>query len=139
MAKKKWIILSVLILIILCAIYYCFKPANVADFDDILLHVEIQKPNSLVVSVENNTDTIITYSESFHIEKKSVLGWHQITIAPETIPCVERFLEPGKRSATQIINYEPTYGILSKGHYRIIREFDMAGNALAVAGYFDIP
>lgn len=135
---KKRLFASLLILIILCIIYFSFKPATVSDFSDILLQVEAKDPNYLVVSIENKTNTKITYSEAFHIEKRSFWGWHRITLAPATFPAVACFLGAGEKSSPKNINYEVTYGVLAEGQYRLIKEFDIAGKTVTLAGYFDI-
>ena len=36
------------------------------------------------------------------------------------------------------INYEATYGVLPKGQYRLIKEFNIAEETVTIAGYFDI-
>jgi len=136
---KKWVLLSLLILIILSVIYLSFSPVSVSDSSDILLHIEVQKPHYLVVSIENKTNVEVTYPEDFYIEKRSFLGgWHRITIAPDTFPSVTCFLEAGEVSTPKSINYEATYGVLSEGQYRLIKKFDIAGKTVTIAGYFDI-
>lgn len=102
------------------------------------MSVEVKDPNYLVISIENKTNIEVTYSEVFHIKKRSLWGWHRITITPATFPAVTCFLGAGEKSTSKSINYETTYGVLSEGQYRLIKEFDIAGKIVTIAGYFDI-
>ena len=134
MVRRKWIFLCLLILIILIIICFIFKPVTVSNFSDVLLHVEATASNHLIISIENKTNVEVTYSEVFHIEKRSFLGWHRILIAPTTFPTVSCFLGPGEESSPMTINYEATYGVLPKGQYRLIKEFNIAEETVTIAG-----
>ena len=139
MVKKK-LTLFAFLTIVICSICggVIFGPDNVSNNNDISLNIEVKKPGILIVSVENKTGHKVTYSENYHIEKKTFLCWHRISIAPTTFPLVELYRDPRAKSSPQSINYEVIYGNLSKGEYRLIKEFDIDGEILVVAGYFNI-
>lgn len=134
MVKRRLLIFIFLLSILLGGLYYLFRPSCVSVSEDIFINVDVMSSDALAISIENKTDASVIFSEVYYIEKKSFWGWRKNSIAPTTFVTCSSFLEANKKADRAI----HLHSILKNGQYRLIKQFDINGEVVNIAGYFDI-
>lgn len=135
-ASLKFIFLAFLFISLVAAIFIFF-PARISDSDDVHIDVTPTTSNSIQITISNNSSSVVSFSNDYHIEVNSILGWHKLASLSNSFTSLGHSIRPGE-SSSFFINYESIYGTLSPGKYRIVKKFIIADNSAYFAGYFSL-
>lgn len=72
--------------------------------------------------IENNSDTILGYGESYHLEKYHNDSWHFLNTITDATFNVPLWSLNHDENTEITINWENFYGILDSGNYRIVKD-----------------
>lgn len=139
---RKIAVIIILCIISILTITGCSSEvqSNIEDISNIEVHNkniifsvknETLSNSGATFLIENNSDNILGYGESYHLEKYQNDSWHFLnTITDVTFIVPLWSLNPGENTEITI-NWKNFYGILDSGNYRIIKDVsfvDKEGN-----------
>ncbi len=153
-SKLKGIILiklKIVILLITAVLIFsgCEPAADIGGKSS--LQIETEKSVAMVVKqvsetgieleITNLGDTTAYYGTWYSLEKNIDGEWFELKFiegnADITFPAVGYYLDEGS-SAKKQIDWEYAYGKLPKGHYRLIKDFEILRNEFYAACEFNI-
>lgn len=92
--------------------------------DDVALTIKpgTQTAKGATIIIKNNTEEIITYGESYYLEKEKNNKWYKLnTINPLKFNAIAYKLKD-KESIEMKVNWSYSYGDLGSGKYRLVKD-----------------
>lgn len=135
---KKVAVVTIISFIVVIGIFAFFlRPSKVSSLDDVLMTVVPASSNSVQITILNNTNSPISFSNEYHIEARYPLFWHRVNLRPAAFTALGHELDPGDFYSASL-DYETLYGDLSPGQYRLVKTFEYDNISTCFAGYFSI-
>lgn len=146
--KKRYIILSIVLIIAIFTLYFIFSPVKLGlpstyKINNNLVDVTL-KDNSnkeITFSLTNKSEETLYYGREYRIEKQSFGIWRQVLPNEWPISNLMGYDLPVDESKKIHIEWDYLYGILPKGKYRIIKDISTIENKeknFYIACYFEI-
>lgn len=136
-SKKATKAFVIFLIVVVSIILFLLKPFNINPSGDILVTVVPIPSNSVQITILNNSDSSILFSNAYYIEEKTLFYWHKASLLPTSFTSLGHELKPGE-SYSATLNYESIYGVLSPGQYRLVKNFKYNDDSSYFAGYFII-
>ena len=128
--------------------YFDLTDVSAYIYDDFPLVSAYVKPESisgegLVLVIENDEEKDASFGSYYSLEKRNGLAWEKLPyVSKENMGWHDISYPVGKKSGCEFtINWEPIYGSLKSGEYRITKSFTMDGEpdmAYIVSAIFEI-
>lgn len=130
-------ILPAFLSIVLVAVISIFFPAHISDSNAVRIDATPTTSHSIQITISNNSSSVITFPNDYHVEVNSILGWRKLASLSSSFTSLGHSITPGE-SSSFFIDYEPIYGTLSPGEYRFVKEVIIADESAYFAGYFSV-
>ena len=121
---KKMLSLMVAIIFLLIFLSGC-QSKNVPNEIELYMKQDTLSSTGITLIAKNNSDFYFTYGADYYIEKYENGTWLQLPDPEDyAVITIAYLLLPDSTSEEINLNWEWRYGKLSKGEYRIVKNFD---------------
>lgn len=95
-------------------------------------------PTGITYTISNQSDKDLSYGQDYSLQKEKDGRWY--LVEPENLVAItlELLWLPAGNTDTYEISWENSYGKLSSGHYRIIKNVSDDEAGYYLAGEFDV-
>lgn len=113
---------------------------EVNTLEGVTLTVEETSVNPIAIAyiIDNQSETDLSYGQDYGLQMEKDGKWYQIIPKKDVAVTLELLWVPAGSGNSHTVNWQDSYGKLTKGHYRIVKSVADNSRGYYLAGEFRI-
>lgn len=114
------------------------EEVNTLEGASIVVDESAVASTGITYTMENQTDRDLSYGQDYGLQKEKDGRWYQVEPESPVAVTLELLWLPAGNTDTFELSWESSYGKLSSGHYRIVKNVSDNESGYYLAGEFEI-
>lgn len=114
------------------------EDVNMLEGAELLVDEALATPAGITYTISNQSDKDLNYGQDYSLLKEKDGKWYVVEPARPAAVTMELLWVPAGSTDTMEISWEDSYGNLSGGHYRLLKNFSDNEKGYYLAGDFSV-